>query len=426
MNRAHQGVRNLIREVWRLKMSMDRRQFLMGASAAAVAASLPEMTLAAGDKIRLGSILDMSGIFDIYGKPMDQATRLAVSEINAAGGLNGKQVEVVSYDTQSDMALYTQYGKKLARRDKVDVVHGGILSASREAIRPTLRRNKVLYFYNVQYEGGVCDRNTFCTGITPAQQAEVLVPAAMKRWGKKAYILAADYNYGQITAKWLTHYLRQNGGDAQQIDFFPLSVADFGTTITKIQQEKPDFIISVLVGGAHMAFYRQWAASGMKAKIPMCSTTLGAGNEQLVLTPEEGNGILVAYSYSQQNQNAENQAFMKKWADTYGDTNVINELAVATYNGVHLWAEGVRRAKSLDRLKVIEALESGVSFQGPTGKVMLDGPTHHAVIDIHLQEFRDQKAVVLESLGQRQPVDTQSVCDLKKNPDDNQQYEIKI
>jgi branched-chain amino acid transport system substrate-binding protein len=406
-------------------MHVNRRQFLKGTAAAAATVALPSLARPA-NAIQVGSILDTSGIFDAYGKPMDQAATLAIEEINAAGGLNGQKLEKVAYDTQSDMALYTQYAQQLARRDRVDVVHGGILSASREAIRPTLRRHKVLYFYNVQYEGGVCDRNVFCTGITPAQQVEVLVPYAMKKWGKKVYILAADYNYGQITAKWVTHHVRKNGGQVVQADFFPLDVADFGATITKVQEAKPDIVMSALVGGAHLSFYRQWAAAGMKQRIPMASTTIGAGNEHVVLTPEEGNGILVVYNYSRDHDTPANRVFLERWGKRFGNVNTIHEIAVSNYQGIKLWAEGVKKAGTHERMKVIEALETGIGIDGPAGRITIDPQTHHVVLDTHIMEFRNQKMVVLESLSQRQPVDTQGVCDLKKNPEDTTQYEIDI
>ncbi|MEM7301446.1 MAG: ABC transporter substrate-binding protein [Pseudomonadota bacterium] len=406
-------------------MKIDRRQFVAGTAAAGTTAFLPNVVQAA-DSIKVGSILDTSGIFDLYGKPMDKAVTMAIEEINAAGGIAGKQLEKVAYDTQSNMALYTQFAQKLTRQDKVDVVHGGILSASREAIRPTLRKSKTLYFYNVQYEGGVCDRNIFCTGVTPAQQAEVLVPYAMEKWGKKIYTLAADYNYGQITAKWIEHYAGKSGGSVVQTDFFPLDVADFGSTIAKIQEAAPDMIMSALVGGAHLSFYRQWAAAGMNKKIPMASTTLGAGNEQVVLTKEEGDGILLAYSFSKQLDRPENKAFLDKWQARFGSTDDIHELAVATYQGMHLWAAGANKAGSVDRDKVIEALESGVSITGPTGKITVDAKTHHVVTDVHIVEVGDQKMNVVKSFDQRQPVDTQLVCDLEANPGDTTQYEIKI
>lgn len=410
-------------------MAFDRREFLKGGSALALGAlAAPALIGRAGaaEPIKLGSVLDTSGIFDAYGKPMDMAMRLAVDQINAGGGLLDRPVEVVAYDTQSDMALYTQYGQQLARRDKVDVVHGGILSASREAIRPTLRRAEILYFYNVLYEGGVCDRNLVVTGVTPAQQVEVLVPAAIERWGPKIYILAADYNYGQITARWMQKYAEEAGGEVVQTDFFPLDVSDFGSTIAKVQTAAPDIVVSALVGGAHLSFYRQWAAAGMKDKIPMASTTLGVGNEHKVLTPEEGNGILVAYNYSPQIESPVNTAFLEAWGEKYGDTALVNELGVSNYQGVQLWAEAVRQAGTVERMALIETIEGGMSIEGPGGTVAIDPKTHHAILDVHLMEFRNQKTEVLETFKQRPPIDTQTVCDLEANPDDNTQYEINI
>ena len=406
-------------------MTVNRRNFLGSGAALAGALLTPRMSMAA-DTIKLGSILDTSGIFDAYGKPMDIGMRLAVDQINADGGLLGRKVEIIAYDTQSDMALYTQYGQRLTRHDNVDVVHGGILSASREAIRQTMRKSKTLYFYNVLYEGGVCDRNIFINGVTPAQQVDALVPYAMGESGKDVYILAADYNYGQITAKWIQKFVADNGGKTLSVDFFPLDVSDFGSTIAKIQTAAPDLVIAPLVGGAHLSFFRQWAAAGMKDKIPLASTTMGVGNEHKVLTAEEGNGIMVAYNYSQDLDSPANNAFKKAWADANNGDQSMHEIAVSNYQGVLTWAEGVRKAGSLDRDAIIDALESGISIEGPAGKVSVDPLTHHAILDVHIMEIEDQKMKVIETLPQRQPIDTQTVCDLRKNPDDNTQYEIEI
>ncbi len=406
-------------------MSLKRREFLGGTAALTTAALMPTIAKAS-DSILLGSILDTSGNFDAYGKPMDQAMKLALAEINAGGGLLGREVEVKAYDTQSDMALYSQYANQLTRQDKVDVVHGGILSASREAIRQTMRRSETLYFYNVQYEGGVCDRNIFVTGVTPTQQVEVLVPYAMQKSGPKVHILAADYNYGQITARWIQKFVEDNGGEVVATDFFPLDVSDFGSTITKIQQTAPDLVVAPLVGGAHLSFFRQWAAAGMKDKIALASTTMGVGNEHKVLTPEEGNGIMVAYNYSQELDTPENKAFKEKWEAAYGDTSAIHDLAVSTYQGILLWAEGVKKAGTTDRMPVIEALETGVSITGPAGNIAIDPQTHHATLDVHIMEIEDQGMKVVETLNQVAPVDTQAVCNLQENPDDNTQYEIEI
>ena len=407
-------------------MAFSRRDFLSATGVTAIAGSLPHFAFAEGGEIKLGSVLDGSGNLDIYGKPMVMATTLAVEELNAAGGLLGRKIKAIQYDTQSDIALYTKYAQQLSRDDKVDVVHGGITSASREAIRQTFKRGNTLYFYNVLYEGGVCDRNIVVTGTTPAQAVEPIVDHAMKKWGDKVYILAADYNYGQITAKWLAHYIKLRKGTVASTDFFPLDVADFGSTIAKIQQANPKWVVSALVGGAHMSFYRQWAASGMNKKIPLASTTFGVGNEHLALSASEGDGILIAGNYSQENPSAANKDFLAKWNKRFGDTKIVHEIAVSQYQGIKLWAECVKKAGGLEREAMLKAIESGVKIEGPAGTVSLDPQTHHAALDIHLMEVKNQKLNILQTVKNRAPADTAQSCDLKKNPNDNKQYEVKV
>lgn len=399
-------------------MRLNRRKFLGTASAATLAAPLYARKGLAADPIKFVSILDQSGGLDIYGVPMVEATKMAIDEINAAGGLLDRQIELKLYDPQSTIQYYTQYATQAATGDRADTVHAGITSASREAIRPTLDRYKTLYFYNTQYEGGVCDMNTFCTGSTPAQTVEKLVPYAMNKWGKKIYIVAADYNYGQITAQWVQKYAKDNGGEAVETEFFPLDVTNFGPTIKKIQQAKPDFVWSALVGGAHVSFYRQYAAAGMNQNIPIASTTFGVGNEHKLISAEEGNGMLCAYSYFEEVDNPTNAAFVKRFKDKLGaDAPALNELAARSYEGAYLWAEAVKAAGTAEREAVIEALRSGISFDGPSGAVTIEPKTNHALQNVYLAELQDQSFNILETYENQPPADTLLVCNLEENPD---------
>ena len=125
---------------------MDRRSFIKTSAitlAAGSAGTLP-FAAAAADEILVGSIIDMSGGLDIYGKPMTDCMTLAVEEWNAQGGLLGKKLRLLNYDPQSSMQLYTQFAQQAALKDKVAVVHGGITSASREVMRPVLDRYRTL------------------------------------------------------------------------------------------------------------------------------------------------------------------------------------------------------------------------------------------------------------------------------------------
>lgn len=397
-----------------------------GTAAAVAGASLPAFGQTK-DEIVIGSLHDLSGGLDVLGKPMEDAMQLAVEEINNGGGLLGKKVRAVTLDPQSNMQLYGQYAQQLALKEKVAALFGGITSASREVIRPVTNRFNTLYFYNTFYEGGVCDRNIFCTGLTPAQNLNKLVPYAVKRWGKKIYIVAADYNYGQITSDWIKKFASEAGATVVATDFFPLDVNQFGPTIQKIQAAKPDMVISVLVGGTHQAFYRQWAAAGMNTKIPMASTTFKNGNEHIVMQPSEVDGIVTSFSYYESIDSPVNKAYVARWHKKFGDNYpYIGELATATYQAVNLWALGVKKAGTADRMKTIQALESGISFDGPSGRVTIDPSTHHCTLDVQIAELKSRKWQVLETFKQQKPLDTAAVCDLKKNPRDAKQYVIKI
>ena len=406
-------------------MTITRRQLLAGAAASALA---PRVGAAdEDDSITVAGILDGSGGLDIYGRPMIDCMRLAADETNAGGGLLGRPVDLKLYDAQSELQLYRQYAVRAATRDGAAVVHAGITSASREAIRPLLRRYRTLYFYNTQYEGGVCDRNVFCTGSTPAQTVARLAPEAMRRWGRRIYVLAADYNYGQITARWVAKFARDGGGEVAAADFFPLDATDFGPTIRKIQAAAPDMVMSVLVGGAHMAFYRQWAAAGMKSRIPMASTTFGVGNEHRALAPEESEGILACYGYFSELDTAANRAFLARLDAAYGArAPAVNELAIRSYEGFLLWAEAVRRAGSADRMAVVEALEDGLALDGPSGRVAVDPATHHVTQTVYLGEVSGGAFRVLSRHPDSPPADTAAVCDLRRNPDDTTMYEIDV
>ena len=241
----------------------------------------------------------------------------------------------------------------------------------------------------------------------------------MKKWGKKVYILAADYNYGQIIADWVEKFVRDEGGETVATEFFPLDVTNFGPTIQKIQAAKPDMVWSALVGGAHISFYRQYAAAGMKNNIPVASTTYGVGNEHQLMSAEEGDGILTAYSYFQEIDTPDNKAFVKRFQAANGGTSApyLNELAVRSYEGVMLWAQAVRDAGSVDRMKVIEALEAPVKIAGPSGAIAIEPTTHHATLNTYIAELKDQQFQVQQTFLAQQPTDTMQVCDLKANPD---------
>jgi branched-chain amino acid transport system substrate-binding protein len=406
---------------------LTRRDALKGLTAvgAGVTAGISIWSETLGDnRIAVASLLDATGPINIYGRPMIDAAAFAIEDINTSGGVLGKKLQLIQLDTQSDNDVYAQYALQVILRNRVAVLTGGITSASREAMRPVVDKYKEVFFYPEQYEGGICDKYVFCTGTTPAQQLGLLVPWSIGAYGKTFYTLAADYNYGHISAAWVRKYLTQAGGKLVGEEFIPLDVVDFDSVLQRVEQKEPAVVISLLVGGNHIAFYRQFAAAGLKGKIAVVSTTFGQGNEQIVLAPKEAEGITVIYPYFQEIDTPVNKAWVAAWHKQFGaDYPYITDSAESVWNCWHLWATGVNKAGSLDTRKVIAALESGITFEAPEGMISLDPQTHHVVHNMHLAKVNGKHGFdIIKSWSKVPPSETMAVCNLLKNPDSHVQF----
>lgn len=410
-------------------MRLSKRQFFRAASGAVAFASFPLVLkragIAAEEPIRIANILDMTGGLNIYSLKQIKAVAMAVEEINASGGLLGRPVELVFYDSQSNNQLNSQYMAEALVRDKAVVVHAGVTSSSREVMRPVVHKFGGLYFYNSMYEGGVCDSRFVCIAQVPAQQLEPLVPRVVESYGKKCYILGADYLYPHTTAKWIEKYTQDAGGESIGVEFFPLDVSNFAPALARIQDAKPDVVWSILVGSAHNAFYRQYEATIGKANIPLASCMFGIGREQTYLSPDEAAGIMNATAFHDGLTTDAAKTFVANFKQYSGENDYVGDYAEYGYRGIHVWANAVRKAGDPSPDAVIAALP-GVTFEAPGGLVTVDGQTHHAVMDIHLvKSNREQGFDQIETFSQRQPADTQAVCDLIANPDDNKQYTLE-
>ena len=345
------------------------------------------------DTIKLGILEDETGNFAIAVVPKIHAYELAVKEINANGGVLGKKLEIVRYDTQSDNRRYQEFARRLIKKDKVDVVFGAFSSASRESIRGIMEKNKMLYFYNNQYEGGVCSKTTFMTGAVPEQQFSTLVPWMMEKYGKNVYTIAADYNFGQISAEWVRQIVKENGGTMVGEEFIPLDVSQYSQTIQKIQKAKPDVLMTLLVGAKQASFYEQQASAGLK--IPMAtSINVGQAYEHKRFAPPALENMYVTVNYIEEVHDViksgefhdKSKDYVKRFRALYPDEPYINMESANAYNAIYIYAKAVEKAGTTETMKVVEALESGISQDGPSGVVTMDPKSHHGSHTIFLIE----------------------------------------
>ena len=153
---------------------MKRRTLMTGAAALPLVSLIRSERARAVDPIKVGLLEDISGDLAVFGIPKLHGSLLAVEEINNSGGVIGRPIQLMHLDPQGDNARYQEFARRLLLKERVDVLIGGITSASREAIRPIADRANALYFYTNQYQGGVCDANMISVGAVPEQQLSTL------------------------------------------------------------------------------------------------------------------------------------------------------------------------------------------------------------------------------------------------------------
>jgi branched-chain amino acid transport system substrate-binding protein len=336
---------------------------------------------------------NIKGIVNDGGAPSRDATALTETTeyLVKSGdtGVLGRKIELIAPDPQSDNTQFQSLTRRLILDEKVDVVMAGFASAEREAIRPIMNQNKMLYFYNNQYEGGVADKYTFCTGAVPEQQIVPVMQYMIKNFGPKIYTLAADYNFGQLSAAWTRAVAPLLKAEVVREEFIPLSVSQFSSSIARIQEVKPDWLMMYITGQNHSNYYPQANAAGIK--IPMGSSiNIAQGFEHRRFAPPALARFHVTASYMEEIPTPRNKLFVQRWRKMFPDEPYMAMEGHSAYVATHLYAKAVRLAGGTDKEKVIKMLESGIGVEAPAGWVFMDPATHHLSQYIRLARCDEQ------------------------------------
>ena len=376
-------------------MKMSRRSAVQSLSAVALGvAGLAFSTMVqAADTIKVGVLHSLSGTMAISETVLKDTVLMAIDEINAKGGLLGKKLEPVVVDPASNWPLFAEKAKQLLTQDKVSVVFGCWTSVSRKSVLPVFKENNGLLFYPVQYEGEELEKNVFYTGAAPNQQAIPAVEYLMSKDGgsaKRFVLLGTDYVYPRTTNKILRAFLKSKGVAEADIieEYTPFGHSDYQTIIAKIKkfssEGKKTAVISTINGDSNVPFYKELGNQGLKAKdVPVVAFSVGEEELRGVDTKPLV-GHLAAWNYFMSIKSPANDEFIKKWSAYakakniagHKDKPLTNDPMEATYIGINMWAQAVKKAGSTDTDKVIAAM-AGQTFKAPGGFVSTMDPKNH-------------------------------------------------
>ena len=328
------------------------------------------------NSVTIGQIRSLTGTMAISEVSVAEAEKLAIEEINAGGGVLGRQIRLITEDGASDWPTFAEKAKKLLENDKVASVMGCWTSASRKAVLPIFERNNGLLYYPTFYEGLEASKNVVYTGQEATQQIIAGIEWAIKTQGKKTfYLLGSDYIWPRTSNKIARKAIEKFGGTVVAEEYTPLGHTQYGSIINKIKLRKPDVIYSIIVGGSNVSWYKQLKAAGVTADKQMLLTISITEDEIRGIGPENVTGFYACMKYFQSLDSEENRKFVTAFKAKYGANRVIGDTMQAGYLGPYLWKLGVEKAGSFDVDKVAAA-SPGITFAAPEGEVKIH-ENHH-------------------------------------------------
>jgi urea transport system substrate-binding protein len=365
------------------------------------------------DKVKVGVLHSLSGTMAISETSLRDVLLFAFDEINAAGGVMGKKIDPVVVDGASDWPLFAEKAEQLLVQDKVSATFGCWTSVSRKSVLPVFEKHKGVLFYPVQYEGEEMSPNIFYTAEAVGQQAIPAVDFLLKEGMKKFYLIGTDYVYPQTTNLVLFEYLLSKGIPVENIggglrkddagkvisagNYTPFGHSDFQQIVADIKKFSASgdaCVVNTINGDANVPFFKEFAASGITSEdCPVVSFSLSE-DEFRSLPAKDLVGHLGCWTYFMSINSPANSKFITNFNAWLAKTKVPGIIKkgrvtcspmVLSYNGVYLWKAAVEKAKSFDPEKVMKALESGIKFDGPGGRVKTQ-KNHHLTKTVYIGE----------------------------------------
>jgi branched-chain amino acid transport system substrate-binding protein len=364
---------------------------------------MAESTTSGGRSIKVGVIADQTGPLSFVGIANANVARMVIGDINAKGGLLGRQVDLYLEDSATTDAVAAAKAAKLVEQDHVDVILGGIYSSTRQAIKgPAVVKGRKLYIYPEQYEGQECDPLIFCTGPVPAQQVDQFIPWLMQQTGaKKFYLPSADYIWPHTMNKRVRHIVTANGGAIVGEEYFPLDHSDYRKTTDDIISSGAEVVFNTIVPPGVTPFLEQLYHSGFSKRGGHIVCTYFDENFLNMVPASHVEGLYSCLDYYQAVSDPFSQRLLNNYDKQYpGDAKFTAGSACSgLYRGLRLWESAVNEAGSLEQQKVIEALDHARIGEGPGGPAEMVPGQHHARMNMYIAQAKSGSFQIVKSLG---------------------------
>ena len=413
------------RKIIETQAKLTRRRLLKTAAATAgvsvVSLAAPSILRSARGEapIKVGLISPLTGAWTVYGKAHSAGFELGVDEINAAGGVLGRKIEIAVGDSKTEPRIVVEQANRLIREEHVDFLAGTFSSAERNAAGPVVTAANKVLLYPTFYEGqeqeyypGVCNKNIFMFGPEPTQQVWPFMEYMMKSFGKKFFMIGSDYVWPHVTNKFTKEKLKELGGELVGELYIPFNTPQYDSALRQIRESKANIIFHTLTGSDTVNFRKQYVAAGMNKDF-----TLWTVDDEEVVTsglgPEVSAGAYVSFDYFMSIKNPNNEAFLKRFRDKFGKDALMNTVGVANYNAAHMAALAIKKTGKVTTDSLREGLRDLSFDKAPQGTVTMRGRDDQMVLPSYLMTVRQGWTSVNDMFEEVQRLDSATPVDAR-------------
>lgn len=353
-----------------------------------------------GDDYKVGLLFSRASLTAASETAQANATHLAIAEVNASGGINGRRVTAIDGDPGADPNDYRDSALHLCDHHQVQVLFGTHMSSTRKVVLPVVESRRRLLFYPTLYEGFEYSPYCFYTGSAPNQNSLQLARYVLQTYGGRVLFVGGSYVYPYESNRIMRELFEQAGGEIVDEIYLPFhaTAEDFERVMQRVRETAPDAIYSTIVGSDIPSLHRAYRQAGFDpACLPIVSLATNEVDVQ-AMTDEEAEGHISAAPWFSTLQTPASQAFVSRYRARFGEGAAITAGAEAAYFQVHLFAQAARRAAD-DSVQALREALAGARFDAPQGTVQIDPQTQHTWLWPRIARLDDRRQfqLVLES-----------------------------
>lgn len=327
--------------------------------------------------ISIGALFSQTGPTSYVERTQLNATLLAVDEINAAGGIGGRPVDLLTYDAQSDPLRFSKIAEHLLDEDGASALIGCYMTNARQAVVPVVERRGSLLAYTACYEGFEYSPNVIYGGAVPNQHILLLARYLMSNAGKRFYLVGTRYTFPIESNRVMMTLVSERKGQVVAERYVKLDARrrELSAIVDDIKLKRPDVVFCTIVGESIGIFYELCREADVLSHTVIASLTVTEA-EVALMPPGLAEGHLTAATYFQSLNTPVNKRFVSNYRAKFGSHETINAMAETAYSLTHMVLGAIGRQNSFDAGVIRDDLAS-TPFAAPQGSIKLDPDNSH-------------------------------------------------